>query len=187
MLKSDRKSIAIAIPIPTPKIHCAPNPISASPPARRNGRAFQRSPDLVIEILSPSTRQRDLGIRRSLCAKYGVREYWIVDPDAKTVEVLSLTETGYCTVVIVPQTGTLNSPLFPAVNLAVTQPSAQGNIRLYPADEALPTTSSVNYASGQTRANNAIVGLSPAGALAIRCSQGSGTAHVVLDVTGYFE
>jgi hypothetical protein len=74
-----------------------------------------------------------------------------------------------------------------AVNLAVTQPSAQGNLRLYPAGEALPTTSSLNYAAGQTRANDAIVGLSPAGALAIRCSQGAGTAHVVLDVTGYFE
>jgi hypothetical protein len=74
-----------------------------------------------------------------------------------------------------------------AVNLTVTQPSAQGNLRLYPAGAALPNTSSLNYVSGQTRANNAIVGLGPAGALAIRCSQGAGTAHVVLDVTGYFE
>jgi Uma2 family endonuclease len=64
-------------------------------------------------------RRRDLGIKRNLYAKYGVREYWIVDPDAKTVEVHSLTETGYRSVVIVPQTGTLNSPLFPALNLAL--------------------------------------------------------------------
>jgi len=81
---------------------------------------IQGSPDLVVEILSPSTRQRDLGIKRNLYAKYGVREFWIVDPDVKTVEVLSLTETGYRTVVIVHQAGTLNSPLFPALNLALT-------------------------------------------------------------------
>ena len=51
----------------------------------------------------------------------------------------------------------------------------------------MPSTSTLNYVAGQTRANNAIVGLSPSGALAVRCSQASGTAHVVLDVTGYFE
>jgi hypothetical protein len=60
-------------------------------------------------------------------------------------------------------------------------------VRLYPADQALPSTSTLNYVAGQTRANNAIVGLSTSGALAVRCTQASGTAHVVLDVTGYFE
>jgi hypothetical protein len=74
-----------------------------------------------------------------------------------------------------------------AVNLTVTQPSAQGNLRLYPADQPLPPTSTLNYVAGQTRANNAIVGLSPTGALAIRCAQASGSAHAILDVTGYFE
>ncbi len=74
-----------------------------------------------------------------------------------------------------------------AVNLTVTEPTAQGNLTLYPADQAAPPTSALNYAAGQTRANNAIVGLSPLGALAIRCSQASGTADVILDVTGYFE
>jgi hypothetical protein len=74
-----------------------------------------------------------------------------------------------------------------AVNLTVTQPTARGNLRLYPADQILPSTSTLNYAPGQTRANNAIAGLSPSGALAVHCSQASGTAHVILDVTGYFE
>ena len=74
-----------------------------------------------------------------------------------------------------------------AVNLTVTGSTAQGNLRLYPADQAVPSTSTLNYVAGQTRANNAIVGLSASGALAVRCTQASGTAHVVLDVTGYFE
>jgi len=62
----------------------------------------QGAPDLVVEILSPSTGQRDLGIKRSLYAKYGVPEYWIVDPDSQTIEVLSWTETGYRTEAVVP-------------------------------------------------------------------------------------
>jgi hypothetical protein len=73
------------------------------------------------------------------------------------------------------------------LNLTVTGPTAAGNLRLYPADQALPSTSTLNYSSGQTRANNAIVGLSPSGALAVRSAQAAGTVHVILDVTGYFE
>jgi hypothetical protein len=74
-----------------------------------------------------------------------------------------------------------------SLNLTVTQPTAAGNLRLYPADQAVPPTSSLNYRAEQTRANNAFVGLSSSGALAVRCSQAAGTAHAILDVTGYFE
>ena len=81
---------------------------------------IQGAPDLVVEILSPTTRGRDLGLKRSLYSKHGVLEYWIVDPEAKTVEVLSLTETGFRTHAIVPRTGTLNSPLFPVLSLALS-------------------------------------------------------------------
>ena len=74
-----------------------------------------------------------------------------------------------------------------SVNVTVTQPSAPGHLRLYPAGTALPLTSSLNYAAGETRANNAIVRLSAAGELAVYCGQPTGSAHVILDVNGYFE
>jgi hypothetical protein len=74
-----------------------------------------------------------------------------------------------------------------AVNLTVTQSTADGNLRVFPSDVALPSTSTINYGAGQTRANNAIVGLSAAGALTVRCAQASGSVHAILDVTGYFE
>lgn len=48
----------------------------------------QGAPDLVIEILSPFTAERDGTIKLDLYARHGVREYWIVDPDAKTVMLL---------------------------------------------------------------------------------------------------
>ena len=43
-------------------------------------------PDMVVEILSPSTRQLDLGPKLRLYRRAGVPEYWIVDPDARIVE-----------------------------------------------------------------------------------------------------
>ncbi len=74
-----------------------------------------------------------------------------------------------------------------AVNIAVTQPTSQGNLRLYPAGTPLPLVSSVNYEAGQTVGNAAIVPLSVSGAIAVRCSQAAGTTHFILDVNGYFK
>jgi Uma2 family endonuclease len=44
-------------------------------------------PDLAIEILSPSTRKRDTELKFQYYARFGVREYWIVDPEAQTIAV----------------------------------------------------------------------------------------------------
>jgi hypothetical protein len=73
-----------------------------------------------------------------------------------------------------------------AVNIAVTQPTAPGHLKLYPAGAALPQTSSINYGAGQTRASNAIL-LLTSGGITVRCNQSSGSVHFILDLTGYFE
>ena len=52
------------------------------------------APDLVVEILSPSTAERDRELKLDLYARHGVREYWIVDPDEETVEVMELEAAG---------------------------------------------------------------------------------------------
>jgi hypothetical protein len=72
-------------------------------------------------------------------------------------------------------------------NVTVTQPTHSGHLRLFPAGSPPPSTSSLNYAMGQTRANNAVLLLSPQGRISVYCAQPSGTAHVIIDVTGYFE
>ena len=45
------------------------------------------APDLVVEVLSPETRRRDLDVKAELYARNGVRESWFVDPDAAGIEV----------------------------------------------------------------------------------------------------
>jgi Uma2 family endonuclease len=56
---------------------------------------FRIPPDAAFEVLSPSTARNDRGRKRRLMARYGVTEYWILDPIAKTIELWRLTEAGY--------------------------------------------------------------------------------------------
>jgi N-acetylneuraminic acid mutarotase len=73
-----------------------------------------------------------------------------------------------------------------SLNVTVTAPSAQGNLRLFASGTPAPLVSSLNYVAGQTRANNAIAPLSSGGHIAVLCAP-SGTAHVIADVNGYFQ
>lgn len=52
-------------------------------------------PDLVIEILSPSTEARDRGIKLKAYARHGVGEYWIVDPNAQIIEIYRRAAEGF--------------------------------------------------------------------------------------------
>ncbi len=53
------------------------------------------APDVVIEILSASTAKRDRTYKRTLYARHGVQEYWLVDPASGTVEILALRDQGF--------------------------------------------------------------------------------------------
>ena len=53
---------------------------------------IQGAPDLVVEILFAGSAVYDRGYKQALYGRHGVREYWLVDPDAETVEVLTLGE-----------------------------------------------------------------------------------------------
>src|SRR5215203_5418759 len=62
------------------------------------GRGVEGAPDLLIEVLSPSNRGHDVLTKRALYARAGVREYWIVDPESRVVEVLTLDRDAFHTV-----------------------------------------------------------------------------------------
>ena len=57
--------------------------------------AIHGVPDLVVEVLSPSTRQRDLRAKLQIYARFGVPFYWIADPVVQTVKPYELTVQGY--------------------------------------------------------------------------------------------
>jgi subtilisin family serine protease len=73
-----------------------------------------------------------------------------------------------------------------SLNVTVTQPSAQGNVRLFASGTPVPLVSTLNYVAGLNRANNAVAPLNAAGQMAGRCSP-SGTTHLIVDVNGYFQ
>ncbi|HWI52586.1 MAG TPA: Uma2 family endonuclease [Symbiobacteriaceae bacterium] len=77
------------------------------------------APDLVVEILSPSTASRDQVFKRKLYGKYGVREYWVVDPAASTIEVLVLGASGLETSRVFPIGSAVVSLLLPDLLLTV--------------------------------------------------------------------
>jgi len=58
-------------------------------------RGIEGAPDLLIEVLSPSNPEHDRDRKRALYARGGVREYWLVDPEAATIEVLVLEGDAY--------------------------------------------------------------------------------------------
>jgi hypothetical protein len=72
-------------------------------------------------------------------------------------------------------------------NFTVVGATANGNVRIYPGGAALPTVSTINYRTGQTRANNAIILLGPAGDITVQVGQANGTVHLIIDVSGYFQ
>lgn len=77
------------------------------------------APDLVIEVLSPSTAQRDRTLKRTLYALHGVPEYWQADTDAKNVAVLTLVNGEYKIAGIYGEGQALVSPLLPGFALEI--------------------------------------------------------------------
>ena len=74
------------------------------------GDSVLGAPDLVVEILSPATAGRDRTLKRALYARHGVEEYWLVDPDARTVTVLGLGADDFEVVGTYGEGATMSSP-----------------------------------------------------------------------------
>ena len=62
--------------------------------SKLDDRGCRGAPDLVIEILSPSTSRKDMTVKFDLYENRGVREYWIVDPTGGTVMIFTLGGDG---------------------------------------------------------------------------------------------
>lgn len=81
----------------------------------------QGAPDLVVEVLSPTTAKRDWRDKLDLYSKHGVREFWLADPETEIVWVLLPKEGNPKVTAIYGKEDTLTSPMFEAFTLDLDQ------------------------------------------------------------------
>ena len=79
------------------------------------------APDLIIEILSPSTASLDQLVKRQLYARHGVRELWLVSPEANTIEVLELHKRAYRRRTLAGRGDTVTSSVLEGLELALDE------------------------------------------------------------------
>ena len=83
-------------------------------------RGLYGAPDLVVEILSPTTSGVDRGVKMRTYATAGVRHYWLLDPASRTLEPYHLDDAGvYRLVGRYGQGSTLRPELFPGLEIAI--------------------------------------------------------------------
>ena len=81
---------------------------------------IEGAPDLVVEVVSESSRTIDRRIKRDRCAKFGVPEYWLLEPYEPRIEVLRLKGKKYQLLAEFGPGDTLESPAFPGFQLAIS-------------------------------------------------------------------
>jgi Uma2 family endonuclease len=79
--------------------------------------SLRGAPDVTVEVLSPKTREKDLKIKRKIYSRFEVKEYWTVDPETESIEVLLWSELGYASNGIYGRSDQLSSPALPKLSL----------------------------------------------------------------------
>jgi len=79
------------------------------------------APDLVIEVLSPSTEKRDRTITLEMYARFGVREYWMAKEKTATVEIFRLQKGKLVLVARLGKSDMLTSPLLPGLEISLAE------------------------------------------------------------------
>lgn len=79
------------------------------------------SPDLAIEIMSPGSEnvRRDQVVKRQTYARFGIKEYWIVEPIVEVIEICRLQENVLASVGVFRNDDEINSPLLPDLSFTV--------------------------------------------------------------------
>jgi Uma2 family endonuclease len=86
---------------------------------RLDPRRIELTPDLLVEVSSPSTRRLDVVVKRALYERIGVPEYWFVDLDADRIEVYRLVAETYGGPALVGRDGRLDPPHLPGLTVEV--------------------------------------------------------------------
>ena len=95
---------------------------------------IQGTPDLVVEVISPSDPARDLVRKRDIYARHGVAEYWIADPNERSIRVMALEGDAYR---VVGEYGTRDTLISPTLKeLSVDVGEVFGGLDAGPTQEA---------------------------------------------------
>ena len=78
-------------------------------------------PDLAVEILSDGMESKDRQVKRAEYARAGILEYWIIDPVARSIDLLRLRESGYDVRGVLTGDDVLTSPMFPGFSLPLLE------------------------------------------------------------------
>jgi len=82
---------------------------------------IQGAPDLVIEIMSPTTREKDSILKRKLYAKFGVRELWLVDLEKREIKVFTLKKANFEMVGLYCEDEIPISPILPGLKIPLQE------------------------------------------------------------------
>jgi len=84
---------------------------------------IQGAPDLIVEILSASSRKKDEVTKRKLYERFGVQEYWVVDPELETVKIFKLAQQKFGRAVELSKESddVLTTELLPSFRLSVSE------------------------------------------------------------------
>jgi Uma2 family endonuclease len=94
-----------------------PDLVVVSDPTQVSPRGIEGIPSLVVEILSPSTRNEDRAIKSRRYAELGIPHYWIGDPDTKALQCFRLDGRRYALIVHGEGAISIRHPDFPELTL----------------------------------------------------------------------
>jgi Uma2 family endonuclease len=84
-------------------------------------RAVFGAPDLIVEIISPSSFYRDQVEKKELYERFGVKEYWIIDPAKQVIQIFTLQENKYVLHAFIAEEGKVTSALLTGFQVSISE------------------------------------------------------------------
>jgi Uma2 family endonuclease len=82
---------------------------------------IEGAPDLIVEVISPTSEERDRGYKFKLYAEQGVKEYWLADYKKRVLQIFGLTSSGFQLAGEFKDDEEVASPMFPELRFRVSE------------------------------------------------------------------